>query len=110
MQRKRICSTSGKCYRIKHNKQRSLRQLQSLTHQLLSNFLMEVQFNAGKGFECKRKSSNRRNCGCETHPRFGGDMEQLLYCTPTTAQKKLALIDGLLDASEENFAATGKPL
>jgi fructose-bisphosphate aldolase class II len=37
-------------------------------------------------------------------------MEQLLYCTPTTAQKKLPWIDGLLDASEENFAATGKPL
>jgi fructose/tagatose bisphosphate aldolase len=38
-------------------------------------------------------------------------MEQLLYYTPTTAQKKLLpWIDGLLDASEENFAATGKPL
>jgi fructose-bisphosphate aldolase class II len=37
--------------------------------------------------------------------------EQLLYCTLRPAQKITALDDdGLLDASEENFAATGKPL
>jgi fructose-bisphosphate aldolase class II len=34
-------------------------------------------------------------------------MEQLLYAHDHC---KKTLVDGLLDASEENFAATGKPL
>jgi fructose-bisphosphate aldolase class II len=37
-------------------------------------------------------------------------MEQYNSYILTTVQKTLPWIDGLLDASEEHFAATGKPL
>jgi fructose-bisphosphate aldolase class II len=66
-------------------------------------------FNAGKGFLTKMKSSNAGGiAGKNIHTC------RSLWCnrnfTRTIVLKIITWIDGLLDASEEHFAATGKPL
>jgi fructose-bisphosphate aldolase class II len=69
-----------------------------------------AQFNAGKGFLTKMKKQYCRwYCRRKTHSYFS----RSLWCNRNftrTIVLKLPWIDGLLDASEEHFAATGKPL
>jgi hypothetical protein len=60
-------------------------------------------------FECKRKSSNRWRVPVANIHALA-EVYDNCYIAHRPAQKITALVDdGLLDASEENFAATGKP-
>jgi fructose-bisphosphate aldolase class II len=69
-----------------------------------------AQFNAGKGFLTKMKKQHCRwYCRRKTHSYFS----RSLWCNRNFTRTIVLLlpwIDGLLDASEEHFAATGKPL
>jgi hypothetical protein len=57
---------------------------------------MEVQFNAGKGLSnVNEKAAIAGGIAGATSTLWRRHMEQLLYCTPTTAQKKYYL--GLMD-------------
>jgi fructose-bisphosphate aldolase class II len=54
------------------------------------------------------KSSNWRYCRRKTHYALAEAYGATVFYIRTIVQKILPWIDGLLDASEEHFAATGK--
>jgi fructose-bisphosphate aldolase class II len=85
----------------------SVLETAALNAPVIIQFSWRRQFNAGKGLSNVNEKQQRWRNGSK-HIHALAERMSNCYNASTTAQKPLP--DGLLDASEENFAATGKPL